>query len=76
MQSENIDLYLKNQSLKNEFAMLDLDLSQVWQPTPNDLELENRQLQHLLDWVIAFKEYGGNRKKNGSGRISFPPAKL
>lgn len=73
MKSENIDLYLENQSLKNEFTMRNLDLSQVWQPTPNDLELENRQLQHLLDWVIAFKEYGGNRKKMEAKGYHFPP---
>ena len=73
MQSEKIDLYLENQSLKNEFALLDLDLAQVWQPTRNDLELENRQLRDLLDWVTAFKEYGGNRKKMEAEGYRFPP---
>ncbi len=56
MESQNIDHYLENQSLKNEFVMRNLDLSQVWQPSPDDIELENRQLQVLLDWVEAFRE--------------------
>ena len=69
----NIDNYLENQALKNEFAIRDLDLSQVWQPSPGDLELENRQLRDLLDWVDAFKEYGGNRTKMEKDGYHFPP---
>jgi len=73
MEPQNIDHYLENQALKNEFGLRDLDLSQVWQPTPDDLELENRQLRSLLDWVDAFKEYGGNRKKMEADGYHFPP---
>lgn len=73
MESQNIDHYLENQSLKNEFAMRNLDLSQVWLPSPDDIELENRQLRDLLDWVEAFKEYGGNRKKMEAEGYHFPP---
>jgi len=51
MSSPPIDTVLENQSLKKEFSLRNLDLSQIWQPTPDDLELENRQLRHLLDWV-------------------------
>jgi hypothetical protein len=42
---ENLDLHLQNQSLKSAFAMRGLDLLQVWQPAPDDLELENRQAE-------------------------------
>jgi hypothetical protein len=73
MESENIDCYLENQALKNEFALRNLDLSQVWLPSPDDLELENRQLRDLLDWVDAFKEFGGNRKKMEAEGYHFPP---
>jgi hypothetical protein len=73
MKSKNLDLYLENESLKNEFAMRNLDLSQVWEPSPEDPELENRQLRDLLDWVIAFKEFGGNRKKMEKAGYHFPP---
>ena len=70
---QNIDHYLENQALKSEFELRDLDLSQVWHPTPDDLELENRQLRDLLDWVDAFKEYGGNRKKMEADGYHSPP---
>lgn len=43
-----IDLYPENQNLKSEFARRKLDLEQVWRPTPENLALENRQLESLL----------------------------
>ena len=48
MTSENIDAMLENQSLKNEFAVRNLDLSQVFSPTPDNLERENRVLRDQL----------------------------
>lgn len=72
MNDQPIDLLLQNQTLKAEFAMRGLDLSQVWQPTPNDLELENRQLEHLLDWVIKYQE-SPNRQKLEAEGYHFPP---
>lgn len=73
MESQNIDHYLKNQSLKAEFARRNLDLAQVWLPSPDDIELENRQLRALLDWVEAFEQYGGNRRKMEAKGYDFPP---
>jgi len=54
--SENIDTLLENQSLKKEFAVRNLDLSQVFHETPDNLERENRFLRHLLDWVQKYSE--------------------
>jgi hypothetical protein len=72
MSPKSLELYLHNQTLKTEFTLRGLDLSQVWQPTPDDLELENRQLQHLLDWVSKYQECP-NRKKLESEGYHFPP---
>jgi len=72
MSSQSIDTVLENQSLKNEFTIRNLDLSQIWQPTPDDLELENRQLHDLLDWVDKYKECPDRRKLEAQG-YRFPP---
>ena len=56
MVNKNIDAVLENENLKSEFARRNLDLSQVWNPTADDLELENRQLLHLLDWVEKYEQ--------------------
>lgn len=66
------DLQLHNQTLKTEFTLRGLDLSQVWQPTPDDLELENRQLEHLLDWVCKYQECPDREKLEAEGYL-FPP---
>lgn len=49
MSDQNLDAVLENQSLKFEFALRHLELSQVFFDTPDDLERENRQLRQLLD---------------------------
>jgi len=54
MSHENIDLVLENQSLRNEFVIRNLDLNQVFVATPDNLELENRRLNYLLDWVNKY----------------------
>lgn len=72
MSSPQIDIVLENQSLKNEFTIRNLDLSQVWDPTPDDLELENRQLLHLLDWVDKYKQCPDRKKLEAQGYL-FPP---
>jgi len=69
---EHIDLHLHNQSLKSAFAMRGLDLSQVWQPTPEDPELENRQLERLLDWVEKY-EFCPDRVQMEADGYDFPP---
>lgn len=72
MKTQNIDLLLENQSLKNEFAVRNLDLSQVFVETPDDLELENSRLSHLLDWVNKYAECR-HRKQMESCGYDFPP---
>lgn len=72
MLSPSIDIVLENQNLKNEFTIRNLDLSQIWQPTPDDLELENRQLRHLLDWVDKYNECPDRKKLEALGYL-FPP---
>lgn len=72
MSNESIDIYLENQNLKSEFARRNLDLEQVWRPTPDDLELENRQLQHLLEWVEKYEECGSRQAMEAEG-YDFPP---
>lgn len=72
MMSENIDQYLENQSLKKEFEIRNLDLSQVFCPTPDDLRRENRILTRLLDWVQVYSECHSRREMEEKG-YDFPP---
>ena len=72
MAFQNIDVILENQSLKTEFKIRNLDLSQVWAESPDDPELENRQLHALLDWVIKYRECGSREKMEAQGYL-FPP---
>jgi len=72
MNSKNLDILLENQSLKNEFALRNLDLAEVWRPTPDNLELENRQLRHLLEWVDKYLECRDREKMEAQG-YKFPP---
>ncbi|MFC1854020.1 hypothetical protein ACFL27_27865 [candidate division CSSED10-310 bacterium] len=68
----DIDAILENQALKQEFATLGLGLENVWQPTPDDIELENRQLAHLLEWVRNYDEHRDREKMELLG-YTFPP---
>ena len=72
MAHEDIDVLLENQNLKSEFAWRNLDLTQVWQPSPDDLELENRRLRYLLDWVEKYEECGSRQAMEAEG-YDFPP---
>lgn len=72
MANHNIDEFLENQSLKNEFTIRNLDLSQVFCPTPDDLQRENFLLHHLLDWVQKYTECR-NRKRMEEAGYYFPP---
>lgn len=62
----------ENQSLKSEFPLRNLDLSQIWQPTPDDQELENGQLRHLLDGVEKYQECPYREELEAQG-YKFPP---
>jgi len=68
----NIDVLLENQTLKNEFAIRNLDLSQVFFPIPDDMERENKCLTYLLDWVQKYLECGDRKKMEAAG-YEFPP---
>lgn len=70
--SENIDTLLENNSLKKEFEIRNLDLSQIFTLTPENLEYENEKLNYLLEWV---QKYEGcrNRKKMENEGYEFPP---
>jgi len=72
MRSDSIDLQLVNQSLQSAFAMRGLDLPQVWQPTPDDLESENSQLQRLLEWVEKYESCSDRAQMEAEG-YDFPP---
>lgn len=72
MSNESIDVYLENQNLKAEFTRCNLDLAQIWRPTPDNLKLENQQLQHLLDWVRKYDECGSRKAMEAEGYY-FPP---
>lgn len=67
-----IDIILENKTLKNEFTIRNLDLPQVWIPTPDNLELENRQLHHLLEWVDKYRECPDRKQLEAQGYL-FPP---
>jgi hypothetical protein len=72
MPNHHIDLHLHNQSLKSAFAVRGLDLSQVWQPTPDDLERENCQLERLLEWVEKYETCPDRAQMEAEG-YEFPP---
>lgn len=74
-----LNLQLENQTLRSEFAIRDLDLKQALpvfqsgkEPTAEELELENRQLLSLLDWVEKYQACG-NRKQMEKDGYRFPP---
>lgn len=72
MDNQDIDVLLKNQSLKFEFALLDLDLAEVFCYTPDNLERENRALAHLLEWAQKYTEYRDRNRMEREGYM-FPP---
>lgn len=72
MSPKNIDAYFENDALKNEFALRQLDLAQVWQPSPDDIESENCELRNLLDWVVNYQECRSRRSMEKRG-YKFPP---
>lgn len=66
------DTMQRNTALKQEIAAMGLRLNQVWAPTPQDPELENRQLQNLLTWARAYRETPNRRAMELKG-FQFPP---
>lgn len=72
MKNINIDVRLRNKSLRDEFARRKLDLSQVFYPDPDDLHCENRLLELLLDWVQKYSECGSRQEMQIQG-YHYPP---
>ncbi|NIR52756.1 hypothetical protein GWO43_29470 [candidate division KSB1 bacterium] len=72
MKNDNIDEFLENQSLKDEFKMRNLDLSQVFCETPDNLQRENNVLRNLLDWVQKYSECRDRKEMEAAG-YDFPP---
>lgn len=72
MITKNLDILLENQSLKTEFKIRGLDVAQVWYPSPDDLELENRQLRRLLELVEQYQIYQSREEMEARGYL-YPP---
>lgn len=72
MSQEHINLVLENQSLRNEFIIRNLDLDQVFVPMPDNLELDNKLLHNLLDWVDRYASLQSRKKMEAEGYL-YPP---
>lgn len=70
--NDDIDALLENKALKDEFAIRNLDLKDVFNPTPDDLQRENRCLSDLLEWVQKYLECGDRETMEQQG-YKFPP---
>ncbi|HRI60613.1 MAG TPA: hypothetical protein PK228_12840 [Saprospiraceae bacterium] len=74
MAKEDIAPYQRNLALKQEFKLLGLDLAEVMEFSPFDLDLENRRLDSLLDFVHRFSKYGSQQAMEAiEGTFLFPP---
>ncbi len=58
MPREDLQTYQHNLHLKQQFDLLGLHLSEVFEFTPMDLDLENRRLESLLNFVKKYQQYG------------------
>lgn len=72
MTAHHKHLRAANTSLHEGFKQYGLDVAHVWSPTPDDPALENRQLAHLLDWVMTYRAHPDRRRMEGMG-YEFPP---
>lgn len=73
MKDKEITPYQQNQALKKQFAELGLDLKPVMDFTPMDLDLENRRLQSLLDFLMMYRERGESQQVMELFDKPFPP---
>jgi len=73
MKNKEITPYQQNQALKKQFSELGLDINQVMDFTPMDLDLENRRLQSLLDYVMMYQECGESQEAMIATGKPFPP---
>ncbi|NQT91500.1 MAG: hypothetical protein HQ559_01975 [Lentisphaerae bacterium] len=61
-----------NASIRRAFNKHGVDLDEVWAPMSDDTELENRQLAHLLDWLMTYREHPHRAQMEAMGYV-FPP---
>jgi hypothetical protein len=72
MNQNNINQILENTSLKKEFAIRNLDLDQIYRSISDNLELENKRLHDLLDWVNKYTMCPFRKQMEADGYI-YPP---
>ena len=64
----------QNITLKRYFTTHNLDLEAVMEFTPHDLDLENRRLQNLVDFIEDYRRYGSQDVMEAvTGEYQFPP---
>lgn len=74
MPREDLQIYELNLSLKKVFKELNLELEPIFYFTPLDLDSENRRLEHLLDFVKRYQQYGSQEvMKKVEGEFIYPP---
>lgn len=74
MAKQDIIPYQMNVAFKRAFVQLQLDLEAVMEFTPFDLDLENRRLQNLLDFVRRYQRQGDRQTMELiEGDFLFPP---
>lgn len=72
MSKNDLQPYEINRKLKQRFRDLELDLDAVMQYTPMQLDLENRRLASLLNYVLKYQE-SHDRKVMELLGMPFPP---
>lgn len=74
MAKEDIAPYQRNLALKQAFKQLGLDLNEVMEFSPFDLDSENLRLENLLDFVQRYHKYGSQQVMELiEGGYVFPP---
>jgi hypothetical protein len=75
MAKSDILPYQRNLKLLKEFQSLGLDIKEVMKFSALDLDLENRRLENLLDFIQRYRKCGSDQKAMEliSGNYEFPP---
>lgn len=74
MAKEDIVPYQHNLTLKKAFKNLGLDLCQVMEFSPYELDIENRRLESLLAFVLCYQKFGSRKTMELiEGECLFPP---
>ena len=74
MPKADLTPYQQNLAYRRAFAELKLAIEEVMEFTPLDLDLENRRLKGLLDFVRQYRHYGSQKVMEAVlGEFLFPP---